>query len=117
VTARHPADPNDPYPGPEAEPEDDDSEIAWDEWMAMSDAQRDAMHDGALRDYNAMIDAMTRDQYYAYRRQKRVTLCLKWRDLIRNHDMPFLQDNLRRAQRMLLELRVERRTGMMSGSA
>lgn len=96
---------------------DEEDDTDWDEWMAMSDAQRDAIHDGAMRDYNAMIDRMSRDQYYVYRRSKRVALCLNWRRLIREHDMPFLQTNLRRAQRMLLALRIERRTGTAPGSA
>ena len=96
---------------------DEDDEIDWDEWMAMSQAQRDAIHDGAMRDYNAMIDGMSRDQYYVYRRHNRVALCLNWRRLIRDHDMPYLQTSLRRAQRMLLELRIERRTGIAPGSA
>ena len=117
MTARHPTDPNDPYPESILALEEDDSDIDWDEWMAMSDAQRDAIHDGALRDYIAMIDAMSRDQYYAYRRGKRVALCLRWRRMIRECDLPFMQENLRRGQRMLLELRIERRTGIAPGSA
>lgn len=94
-----------------------EDETDWDEWMAMTDAQRDAIHDGALRDYDAMINAMSRDEFYAYRRHKRVALCLRWRRLIREFNMPFMQENLRRGQRMLLELRIERRTGIAPGSA
>lgn len=96
---------------------EEDDDVDMDEWMAMSDAQRDAIHDGALRDYNATIDAMSRDQYYVYRRGKRVALCLRWRRLIREHDMPFMADHLRRSQKLLLELRIERRTGIAPGSA
>ena len=96
---------------------DEEDDIDMDEWMAMSDAQRDAIHDGAMRDYNAMIDAMSRDQYYVYRRGKRVALCLRWRRLMREFDLPFMQERLRIAQKMLLELRIERRTGIAPGSA
>lgn len=94
---------------------DEEDELDMDEWMAMSDAQRDAIEAGAWRDYEAMINAMTRDEYYAYRRRKRITLCLNWRRLMREHDLPFMQDRLRVAQQMLLELRIERRTGNRAG--
>ena len=96
---------------------DDWDDSDWDEWMAMPEAKRDALLEGAWRDYEAMISAMSRDEYYAYRRKKRVEGCLRWRRLIRQHDMAFLVGNLRRAQRMLLELRVERQTGIAPGSA
>jgi hypothetical protein len=88
----------------------DDSD--WDEWMAMTDAKRDALLEGAWRDYQAMVNAMSRDEFYRYRRKKRVAGCLRWRKLIREHGMDFMRENLRRAQRMLVTLRIERRTGI-----
>jgi hypothetical protein len=94
-----------------------DDDIDMDEWMAMSDAERDRLEAAAWRDYDAMIDAMSRDEYYAYRRRMRVDLCLRWRKLMREFDLPFMEQRLRYAQRMLLELRIERRTGIYPGSA
>lgn len=66
----------------------------------------------ALREYVSMIDAMSRDEFYAYRRRKRVDLCRRWRKLIRDVDMPFLRTQLRTTQRGLLALRAERRAAI-----
>ena len=91
---------------------EEDNGIEMDEWMAMTEAQRDAIEANAWRDYSATIDAMSRDEFYRYRRKKRVDGCLRWRRLIREHGMDFMQERLRHAQRMLVTLRIERRTGI-----
>ena len=84
----------------------------FDEIMAMSDADLDQELAAAEREYIAMIDAMSRDEFYAYRRKKRVDLCRRWRRLIREGDMPFLRTQLRSTQRGLLALREERRSAV-----
>ncbi len=92
----------------------DDSDF--DEFMETGDAELDREHDAAMREYAAMIGAMSRDEFYAYRRRKRVDLCRRWRNLIREFDMPFLHTNLRHAQRGLLALRIERQSGIPTPS-
>lgn len=84
----------------------------FDEFMAMSDMEADRELAAAEREYAAMIDAMSRDQFYAYRRRKRVDLCRRWRKLIREADMPFLRTQLRTTQRGLVALRSERRAAI-----
>jgi hypothetical protein len=95
----------------------DDDETDIEEWMAMSESQREAVEKNAWRDYHNMINAMSREQYYRFRRKRRVDLCLRWRRLIREHQMEFMQERLRGCQRSLVALRHEYRTGVTTVGA
>jgi len=95
---------------------DDDDEIAFEEWDAMSDAQQDAALERAMKEYSDGLDRMTPQQLYRYRRNRRLDLCLKQRRLIREFPgLDTFRNMLRATQRRLVEARIEYRTGAKVG--
>lgn len=98
--------------------DDDDDELDFEEFMSMSDAQADALHDRLMKEYGEMLDRMTPRQLYQYRRQRTLNLILKQRRLAKEFPgIDIFQTHLRSSQRRLLTWRIEYRTGVRAGHA
>lgn len=98
--------------------DDDHDTIDWDEWLAMSDAEQEAEWQSALRQYNEMIDHMTPDELFHYRRSRNLDLCIKIRSNMKAFPgIEIFRHSLRDTQRRLLALRIEHRTGLVVGHA
>lgn len=84
-------------------------EVDWDEWVAMTEAQQDREMVSAVNQYNEMIDRMSRAEYAAYRRREALELCRSIRKNLRAFPgISIFEESLRRTQRRLLVLRMER---------
>lgn len=95
----------------------DDDDTDMDEWMAMSEAEQERELQAAMNQYDEWYSRLSFAERVALSRHRTVALCLKWRRLIREHDMDFLRDQLRQSQVRLLKIREWRRTGSYPATA
>jgi len=82
----------------------DDDE--WEAWLALSDAQQDAIVEREMRAYMQWFESLTPLQQYRHCRKRAVDTCLRWRKVIRQLDLPVFHTQLRASQRSLLRVRV-----------
>lgn len=93
----------------------DDADI---EFEGMSDAQLDAECERLMREYQRMLEGLTPEQLYRYRRNRTLDLIAKQRRLIAEFpDLQLFKGHLRSSQRRLLRWRIEYRTGAQVGHA
>ncbi|HET8636019.1 MAG TPA: hypothetical protein VFL96_04135 [Acidobacteriaceae bacterium] len=84
-----------------------DDDLFWEEWLSLSDAQRDAIVDREMAEYSRWFSTLTPIQQYRHRRKRNLETCLGWRRTLRRMDIPVIREHLRRTQRLLLKLRAE----------
>lgn len=85
----------------------DDDDLDWDEWVAMSDAQHDAILDREMAEYSRWFNSLTTLQQYRHRRRRGLATCKSWRKTIGKLDLQVFRDHLRTSQRLLLKARVD----------
>lgn len=91
--------------------EDDD----WDEWIALSDDQQDAIMAREMAEHVKWFNALTPLQQYRSRRRRSLETCAGWRRHIKALDLPVLREYLRATQRSLLKARVDFFHGVRGG--
>lgn len=95
---------------------DDEDEIDFDEWIEMSDAERDRIVDSAERQFHELYESWTPRQQFAWRRRMTLQNCLHTRRMIKANFVPELQAQwLRERQMRLVHLRAERHSGYHLG--
>jgi hypothetical protein len=104
--------------------DDNDDDMEWDEWMAMTDAQRDATERRVMGEYRRFIDAMTPAQYYRYQRWSWLRILSERREFLRNPAVSRIEiidqitlESIGRARLALAKLRIWRSTGVYPGEA
>lgn len=94
-----------------------DDDVAMEDWMQMSDAERDAILEREMRAYNEWYDRLTPLQRYRRSRGINVRLCRDWRRHLKTLEIEVFREHLRSAQIRLLKLRIQRATGIYPGQA
>ena len=97
-----------------ANKEEIEDEVDWDEWLAMSEAQREAALQNELKDYYTWLDSMDMKQYYKYKRGFVLHTIRGWRHILKTMDIEFVRERLKISQRRLVALRQFRVTGYMT---
>lgn len=92
----------------------DDPEM--DEWMELTEAQREARLEASWRQYAEWRASLTPDQTYAIDRRHGLEGCLSVRGLM-GTGLSFLRGQLKERQIRLAKLREWRRTGIYPGEA
>ena len=99
------------------------SDLDWDDWMELTDAQQDAIVSRAMAELERRLDAMSIPQQVAHHRHFALQSILDNRRRLRDLDlrnMPFIEkvfrDGIRLCQVRLLKLRIWRSTGIYPGS-
>lgn len=82
----------------------------------MSEEQTDAILEREMKNYEARLKQLNRQQMYEYLRARRLDLCRKQRELAKQFPDIF-NPMLRATQRRLLEARIEYWTGAEVGHA
>jgi hypothetical protein len=96
----------------------EDEDIDWDDWMAMSDKQQDAILDNSMREYQNKMDSLSPLELYRHRRHFALITAAGWRKLARQGFVPeFSREHLRQVQLRLLAIRVELYSGRIVGHA
>ncbi|GAA0271061.1 hypothetical protein LNAOJCKE_0892 [Methylorubrum aminovorans] len=99
-----------------------DDALDWDEWMDLSDAEREAAVDREMAAYNRWYDGLTLAGQIAHGRRAALRGCRATRRLIRHPLCPEIirqdaRERLKAAQVRLLKIRIWRATGSRPGSA
>lgn len=95
-----------------------DDDLDWDEWMAMSEEQHDAILKNTMREYYEWLNRLTPLQRYRYFRRKALEGCLTWRRIIALvGSAGWSIEYLKNRQKSLLKLRAELSTGIYPGTA
>jgi hypothetical protein len=87
-----------------------------DEWLEMSDEQRDAVEAAAMREHTEWWDSLTALEQYRSLRRGAVERALSYRQTILPV-FPFLRDQLRQTQVSMVKAREFLRTGIYPGEA
>jgi hypothetical protein len=100
-------------------PDDEFDEVDMEEWMAMSEEERDQELASVMRDHVEWWQTLTLAEQFAERRRRAVESCAGWRRLIQDNPnlAELFGENLRAVQKRLVALRFERRTDIAPGSA
>lgn len=94
--------------------EEIDDDVDWDEWMKLSDDQQDAIVNREMKAYGEMLDEMSPDELYRYKRQFILGTLKRSRAGIRLHAWTaesLMRHVIRPSQKNLLALRIWRQTG------
>lgn len=98
--------------------DDEDDDIDMDEWMEMSDQEREHELDSSARQLQEVLDRLTPKQLYAHRRRSALASCMAWRGHIRKGFVPNIaKDFLRQTQIRMVKLRIFNTTGSYPGEA
>ena len=101
---------------------DDDDDLDFEEFCALSDEQREAVVDGEMYEYVRWYDSLPLNQKIAHRRANALDNCRTKRRLIAMPHCPEIikrdcRERLRSTQLRLLKIRIWRETGTYPGEA
>lgn len=99
-----------------------DDDLDWDEWMGLTDAEREAAADREMAAYNRWYDGLTLAGQIAHSRSGALSNCRSIRRLMLLPHCPEIirqdaRERLKAAQVRLLKIRIWRATGSRPGSA
>lgn len=96
----------------------DHDDIEAELFAEMSDAEQEAELERLQQEYVKMIDSMTREELYVYRRHRAIDLCRKVRTNLREFpDISVFSEILRRTQKRMLSARLEYYHRLRAGNA
>lgn len=98
--------------------DDDDFEERFEEFSKLTEAQVEAVLEREMAQYAKWWDSLTPLQQYRRSRRSALEGCMAWRRLIRQGwCVELFTGYLRKRQKRLLKLRIQRATGVYPGSA
>ncbi len=92
----------------------DENDFDFDDYLEMSEAERDRLWVSLCNQHNEMIDRMSRQQKYEFYRHRRLQLAIDQRKLCNTFPELF-RPRLRDTQKRLLALRIEYQSGGQVG--
>lgn len=101
-----------------------DEDEDWDDWLDMTDAEKDAALERSMNEHERWYKGLTREQQIAYHRRSALRMIRDNRRRLRTPSLCTIEyvvglwrEGVRRNQRRLLKIREWRRTGVYPGEA